>query len=333
MYRKLKNKRNDCNEIYDKMQELNRRIKRNQCQMYLMNKARAGQEVKVDKNEFATSTKILSEIRKGNVLVQGIDPGIVTTASVNCTKSSTLFNSINRFQCLEDGETELVHQHDEEDLKNFRYNITARRVNQVVLSTHHRLQRERKQKLSEPIEKKSVEKKAVTRKIRLKRYYKKYISSNRDLMFQHFQTRKEKGSLITFLGNWSRVGSYIKGHTRRSLGPVMDRLKSVEKDSLYTTDEFRSTVTCNSCFSITTKQLMRVGDNRTRRIKGAVVCSNKHCPRRIKSNSTTVNRDQNGAINIALIGFSKIVSVDGQALPPFRRNYKSSKYEIGRAHV
>ncbi|CAO3623611.1 unnamed protein product [Mucor hiemalis] len=30
LYRQLKSKRNDCNEIYDKMQELNKRIKRNQ---------------------------------------------------------------------------------------------------------------------------------------------------------------------------------------------------------------------------------------------------------------------------------------------------------------
>ncbi|CAO3632720.1 unnamed protein product [Mucor hiemalis] len=161
LYRQLKSKRNNCNEIDDKMQELNKRIKRNQCQMYLMNKSRAGQEVKVDENKFAASTELLSKIRKGNVLVQGIDPGIVTTTSVNCMTSSTLFNSINRFQCLEDGETKLAHQHGEEDLNFFRYDVTARRVNQIVLSTHHRLQKERKQKLPECIAKKRLEKKAI----------------------------------------------------------------------------------------------------------------------------------------------------------------------------
>jgi hypothetical protein len=62
-------------------------------------------------------------------------------------------------------------------------------------------------------------------------------------------------------------------------------------------------------------------------LKGAVVCVNPSCPRRVATRSTTINRDHNGAFNIVLIGFSSLMSVDGLPLKPFRRSYNSIKYD------
>lgn len=97
-------------------------------------------------------------------------------------------------------------------------------------------------------------------------------------------------------------------HSQRSLDPIIQRLFCVENDKTYTVDEFRSTITCSSCIEITTKQIVQVGENGRRRIKGAVICKNNKCPRRLSSSSCTINRDRNGAMNIVLIGFSCIVS-------------------------
>ena len=125
--------------------------------------------------------------------------------------------------------------------------------------------------------------------------------------------------MVSFIGNWSRVGKFIRGHSRKSLKPFMNQLKSVEKDGMYVVDEYRSTITCFSCFQPTTKQLARKLDGKAKRVKSAVVCTNNICPKRIVYRQTTTNRDQNSAKNIALIGLSLALSDDGLALPPFRR--------------
>lgn len=41
--------------------------------------------------------------------------------------------------------------------------------------------------------------------------------------------------------------------------------------------------------------------------------------------ATTINRDENVARNIALIGFSKMASKDGETLPLFRSSYNLQK--------
>ncbi|KAG2200470.1 hypothetical protein INT47_011450 [Mucor saturninus] len=126
-------------------------------------------------------------------------------------------------------------------------------------------------------------------------------------------------------------GTYIRGHERRSLDPVLKRLKFVEKDETFIVDEYKSTVNCSSCFELTTKQIIRVGDHGRKRIKGAVICTNEICPRRLSSRSSTINRDQNGAMNIALIGFCHLVSEDGLTLQPFRRSdNNSNKFHLSK---
>jgi hypothetical protein len=49
-----------------------------------------------------------------------------------------------------------------------------------------------------------------------------------------------------------------------------------------------------------------------------------------KTWKTAVNRDRNGARNIALIGFSRMVSDDCNALPPFRRSYNNTNKYVSQ---
>jgi hypothetical protein len=71
-------------------------------------------------------------------------------------------------------------------------------------------------------------------------------------------------------------------------------------------------------------QVHRQSDGALKRVKGAAVCYNTKCPKRVFQNATTTNRDENGARNIALIGFSSLVSKDGKYLPVFSRSYSTT---------
>ncbi|KAI7887287.1 uncharacterized protein EV154DRAFT_605548 [Mucor mucedo] len=51
-------------------------------------------------NKEAISDKDITSLAKGEIAVQGIDPGVVTTASFKGTSSSLLFESINRYTAL-----------------------------------------------------------------------------------------------------------------------------------------------------------------------------------------------------------------------------------------
>ncbi|KAL9550251.1 hypothetical protein MBANPS3_004817 [Mucor bainieri] len=115
--------------------------------------------------------------------------------------------------------------------------------------------------------------------------------------------------------------------SRRSTRPYYQQLGVLERDVVLSVDEYKSTVTCSSCFKRTSKQ-PHIRDGKLKRIPGAVVCYNTQCPRRLTMNATTTNRDGNGALNIALIGFSRVASTDGLPLPPFRRSQQSNKYTL-----
>ncbi|KAL9537086.1 hypothetical protein MBANPS3_012094 [Mucor bainieri] len=105
------------------------------------------------------------------------------------------------------------------------------------------------------------------------------------------------------------------------------RMDANGQDTVIKTDEFASSVTCNSCFQRTKKQTQRRPNGKLAIIKGAAaMCINPEYPRR--KFATTINRDQNGARNIALIGFSRMVSQDGLPLPPFQSTHKSNKYTL-----
>jgi hypothetical protein len=149
----------------------------------------------------------------------------------------------------------------------------------------------------------------MTRKLRLNKAHGKVLSNYRDRHITYYH----------LFGNWAGGFSNVKIiQYRRSFKPIVNRLNSFQKDVFQITDEYTSTVTCNGCCSRTTPQVFRRNGNLVR-IKRAVVYYNTSCLKRKNNNSTTTNRDRNGAQNIALIGFSSMISKDGRPLPPFRR--------------
>jgi hypothetical protein len=114
--------------------------------------------------------------------------------------------------------------------------------------------------------------------------------------------------------------------TEEALSQFVTRMESVKVDKMFAVEEFKSTITCSSCFGVTSKQTVRLNGS-FKTIKGAVVCKNTNCPRRLTCRSTTINRDYNGTNNIGLIGFSSVVSDNGMPIAPFQRtSYKSNKY-------
>lgn len=316
-YKILKQKRNECDAIYSRLQELNGSIKNLQSKMYLLNKSKRGQKFPSTTNTMMIPRRIEQGIMDGSTLVQGLDPGVVTTAAVSCLSTQTLFESVNRYKVLEAGETVNLDAVTAK-YKNHEYTYTAGKINRAVLSTAHRLLREKKQRDDVQIRPKVLQKQAVTRKIRLKRFHQLFHSSQRSKMFEHHQVQEKAGAVCSFVGNWSRQAMYIRGHVSRKLDPILERFNSFQ-DHACLVDEFKSTITCSSCFQVTSKQLVRVQETKKKRIKGAVTCNNKNCPRRA-ARMTTINRDMNGAANIALIGFSTLISQENLPLPPFQKS-------------
>jgi hypothetical protein len=80
-------------------------------------------------------------ICQDKLAVQGIDPGVVNTASVFSTNSSTLLESINRFNVLTSDESFPEHPKDQ----TTHYTLNARRINNATLS----LKQQKKGELNE----------------------------------------------------------------------------------------------------------------------------------------------------------------------------------------
>jgi hypothetical protein len=223
-------------------------------------------------------------------LIQGIDPGNVTTASIECIKPKTLFESINRYNLLYN---DSMTDHQQDTIKSYAYTYKASMVNDALLLTSYRIRREKRCRNNITDSLSSLQRRRVTRKLRKKKFYNKRCREDRMKIIQHHHL--DKASVLTFLGNCSQNCKYVRGHTRRSIKPIIKSLECVEKDKVVTVDEYKSTISCNSCFEVTKKQVVRVGDSGRKRIKGAVTCINTSCPQRLSNRSTTTNRDRNGA--------------------------------------
>lgn len=303
LYGALRQARQAFNQVHMSMSKLQQDILDKQSTMYLLNKRINGQPT--PQQDPPPDASLVSIIAKPNTVVQGIDPGIVTTASGITTTSMSLLEHVNRFQALS-SDTMIPHPKD-----NVRaFNLTANFVNNATLANKDRRAREKKTQTL-----KRKQKDRVKRKSRLKKCYQRKVASDRV---------GGKEPCVTFIGNWSGSSKYIKGHTRRGTRRYYQQLGALDKDSVLLVDEYRSTVTCSSCFQRTSKQ-PHMRDGKLKRIPGAVVCHNVRCPRRLTTRATTTNRDGNGALNIAVIGFSRMASSDGLPLPPFRRSLKSNK--------
>ena len=125
-----------------RLKELNTIINASQTKMYFLNKQLSGQAVPVSTYPVPLlSQKTRKKILEDKVLLQGVDPGIVTTGSFNCVKPSTLFESANRFERLQVEETV---GHDISNEKEFNLDFTASMVNKAVLSTSRKMDRDRR---------------------------------------------------------------------------------------------------------------------------------------------------------------------------------------------
>ncbi|KAG2193811.1 hypothetical protein INT47_002561 [Mucor saturninus] len=141
LYKQLKEKRSDCDNIYSQLRKLNSSLKDLRYRMFALTKARHRQSLPISTNSFQIPDKMKADLKNNRLLIQGVDPGIVTTAAISCVKSSTLFESLNRFQMLENHEPCTIPISNQ---KGYEYDYTANKINQAVLSNTHRLQREKK---------------------------------------------------------------------------------------------------------------------------------------------------------------------------------------------
>ncbi|CEP15260.1 hypothetical protein [Parasitella parasitica] len=309
LYQDLRRARHAFNQVYMEMSQIAEEIKQNQSQMYVLNKKVHGQLVP-DSHAPVAADNLMLLLANESTIVQGVDPGIVTTATGVATTVGSLFAAINRFEAISDDKI-VPHPMD----AHIEFGLTANTVNTAVISNQDRKKREKS-----GMQKKQLQRMAVKRRIREKRFYQRKVAQDKA------KTRHENASFITFTGNWSGSGKYVKGHSRRSTRPYYTQLAACEKDFVLSVDEYKSTITCSSCFQRTTKQT-QIRDGKVKSIPGAVVCFNPRCQRRISTNATTSNRNRNGATNIAMIGFSSLVSEKGLPLPAFRR-IQSNKYAL-----
>ncbi|CEP18395.1 hypothetical protein [Parasitella parasitica] len=219
-----------------------------------------------------------------STIVQGIDPEIVATATGIATTAGSLFAAINRFEAISDDKI-VPHPMD----AHVEFGLTANIVSTAVMSNQDRKKREKS-----GMQKKQLQRMAVKRRIREKRFHQRKVAQDKA------KTRHENASFMTFTGNWSGSGKYIKGRSRRSTRPYYTQLAACEKVFVVSVDEYKSIITCSSCFQRTTKQT-QIRDGK---VRGSF---NPRCSRRI----STSNRDRIRATNIAMIGFSSLVSENG----------------------
>ncbi|KAI7877097.1 uncharacterized protein EV154DRAFT_576986 [Mucor mucedo] len=179
LYRNLKTSRKECNAIYSQLLSLNKSIKTKSSEMYCLNKGIHNQNEPTPTAGICLSEKSQNSIISGQAIIQGLDPGVVTTASISATKSSSMFQSINRYSALESLEN---CDHDVENEVTFE--LTAKRVNSAILDTKHVIQRQRKIKNKKELTPSYLNQRQVTRSIRLKRYYQHLHSSYRQKLFR-----------------------------------------------------------------------------------------------------------------------------------------------------
>ncbi|KAF1805865.1 hypothetical protein FB192DRAFT_1340469 [Mucor lusitanicus] len=209
LYGRLKDIRDQCNALYLDQQRLHHSKSQDQSHLYMLNKKIRGQAVVAPKPvpappSFGPKTKI-----------QGADPGLVTMASGICSDQKMLFESINRYEALQDSQ-ETVHHGMDQDVP---FQMTANVVNAAVST-----------KTSPTNSSKKKQEKRVKSKCRLRRFYGKHCS----------QHRKEMGSksFVTFTGSWHGVSTYIRvalggppSHTAADL-QLMVKAKSSPRTSL-----------------------------------------------------------------------------------------------------
>ncbi|KAL9536388.1 hypothetical protein MBANPS3_012683, partial [Mucor bainieri] len=184
--------------------------------MYLLNKRINGQPTP-QQDPPPLDANLVSIIAKPNTVVQGIDPGIVTTASGMATTSASLFEHINRFQALSE---DTARPHPKDNARKFE--LTANFVNNATLANTDRRARENKTPTL-----KRKQKNRVKRQVRLKKCYQRKVAKDRV---------GGNESCVTFVGNWSGSARYIKGHARRGTHRYYQQLGALERDVVLSVD-------------------------------------------------------------------------------------------------
>lgn len=170
------------------------------------------------------SDKEVKSLESNKICVQGIDPGLVTTASFAGTSTSFFFHSINRFNALAEGEplTPIINSH------TITTDLNSKVIDQATRSTKHKRQRERKIKRSGSIDPTFLEKRKVTRKIR------QGIFFNTTLPIEEITYKNLLQNAINIPhGLSSGIGrGRTSGHERRGLDPLICEIRKVENDRL-----------------------------------------------------------------------------------------------------
>ncbi|KAI8360969.1 hypothetical protein B0O80DRAFT_374245, partial [Mortierella sp. GBAus27b] len=110
-----------------------------------------------------------------------------------------------------------------------------------------------------------------------------------------------------FIGDaGTAVGSRLKGHARR--GGTKIRAQHSQRGVVINTNEHMTSKTCPFCFGRTTlasSRRMIDGKAKVVRINGAMQCLNPACIS-FKAGYSIRPRDSQGAVNIAIAGFSAL---------------------------
>ncbi|KAK4516942.1 uncharacterized protein ATC70_000270 [Mucor velutinosus] len=142
---------------------------------------------------------------------------------------------------------------------------------------------------------KKLQKGRETGRIRLKKLQQHLVAS--EARSAAIMSTFNKPKMVSFIGNWHRNTQYLRGHSTRSMKPYMSTLST--RSTVRLVDEYNSTA----------------------------LVSRRHRNNWLVK-QTTMNRDEQGASNIALIGFSALVSLDNKVLPPFSRVQNPDKYVL-----
>jgi hypothetical protein len=309
LYDTLKKSRHSCDTLYIKSDAITEIITHKKSEIFFLNKKLRGESF--EKGTHSTYTILNDKLQDLNedVVVTGIDPGIVTTLCMYSKSVKELVKSVQ-------GYCSPSSPHITASSKTLENKLTAKHLNHVTLTNKHRFKRERRAKNDKRTPTKRLQRETVTRKIRTKQANKKLHSKFRKIITRN----RRRSCVVTYLGNWNQIGRNIKGHTRRSSKPFISRIKSIERDLFTTVNEFRTTKLMSCCFNPGKFQKVR-RDETLEEILGAEHCKNSNCIRRKKTKATTINRDFNGAKNISIAGLSRWLAENGQPLPPFNRKY------------
>ncbi len=128
---------------------------------------------------------LLAELDKEKLVeINGIDPGIHSTATMSSVTAGCLFDSINRFSIL---------LTDEDETPGFKstnpsvLNLTPAFVNNVTFSNVQRRKREKKIKMNKEVTYNQLAQDRLARKIRLKDANNKIISHYRHRKSSYFR--------------------------------------------------------------------------------------------------------------------------------------------------